>query len=106
MERCDLTDLPVESCGCVQHRHSPGFNAKHEDGADAAVAAMPTPVSTDIRLNPAQDGRIHRGDCWHLMGIEGFQKRADWNSYHPVAADFIRAHRDLCCSTCEPGREA
>jgi len=66
---------------------------------------MPTPVSRDVRLNPAQDGRIHRGDCWHLMGIEGFQKQADWTSYTPVDAVFIRANRHLCCSTCEPGRD-
>lgn len=25
MERCDLTDLPVDSCGCPEHRASPGF---------------------------------------------------------------------------------
>jgi hypothetical protein len=105
VERCDLTELPVESCGCAQHRNSPGFNAKHEAGADAAVSAMPTPVSTDIRLNPAQDGRVHRADCWHLIGIEGFQKQADWSSYRPVDAVFTRAHRDLCCSTCKPGRD-
>lgn len=78
---------------------------KHNAGADAAVSGMPVPVSTDVRLNPAQDGRIHRADCWHLMGIEGFQKQADWNSYRAVDAVFIRAHRHLCCSTCEPGRD-
>ena len=105
MDRCDLTELPIDSCGCSRHRNSPGFNAKHEVGADAAASAMPTPVSTDVRLNPAQDGRIHRADCWHLVGIEGFQKQADWNSYRAVDGKFIRAHRDLCCSTCEPGRD-
>lgn len=105
MERCDLTDLPADSCGCPAHRKSPGFNASPEAGYEAAAATMPTPVSRDVRLNPAQDGRIHRGDCWHLMGIEGFQKQADWTSYTPVDAVFIRAHRHLCCSTCEPGRD-
>ena len=50
---------------------------KHDAGADAAVSGMPVPVSMDVRLNPAQDGRIHRVDCWHLMGIEGCQKQAD-----------------------------
>lgn len=40
-----------------------------------------------------------------LMGIEGFQKQAVRNSYQPVDAPFIRAHRDLCCSTCGPGRD-
>jgi hypothetical protein len=105
VERCELTELPTDSCGCARHRNSPGFNAKHEAGADAAVSGLPTPVSADVRLNPAQDGRVHRADCWHLMGIEGFQKQADWNSYQPVDAAFIRAHRDLCCSTCEPGRD-
>jgi hypothetical protein len=95
----------MDSCGCAQHRNSLGFSAKHEDGANAAVAAMPPPVSTDIRLNPAQDGRLHRADCWHLTGIEGFQKQADWSSYRRIDAAFIRAHRELCCSTCEPGRD-
>jgi hypothetical protein len=96
--------LAVESCGCAQHRNSPGFNAKNEVGADSAVAALPVPVSSDVRLNPAQDGRIHRADCWHLEGIEGFQKRANWDAYQPVDAAFIREHRELCCSTCDPGR--
>lgn len=27
MERCDLTDLTVDSCGCPKHRDSAGFNA-------------------------------------------------------------------------------
>jgi len=105
VERCELTDLPIESCGCARHRNSPGFNVKHEAGPDAAVSGTPTAVSTDVRLNPAQDGRVHRADCWHLMGIEGFQKQADWNSYRHVDAAFIRVNRDLCCSTCEPGRD-
>ncbi len=78
---------------------------KHEAGYDAASATMPTPVSSDIRLHPAQDGRIHRADCWHLMGIEGFQKQADWSSYRAVDLVFIRADRQLCCSTCEPRRD-
>lgn len=78
---------------------------KHEAGYDAASATMPTHVSSDIRLNLAQDGRIHRADCWHLMGIEGVQRQADWNSYRPVDSVFIRANRQLCCSTCEPGRD-
>lgn len=65
---------------------------------------MPMAVSPDIRLNPAQDGKVHRADCWSLEGIEGFQKRADWSSYQPVDAVFVRAHRELCCSKCEPGR--
>lgn len=69
---------------------------------EGAVSGLPTPVSRDIRLNPAQDGRIHRADCWHLMGIEGVQKQADWDSYRAVDAVFVRTHRDLCCSTCEP----
>lgn len=95
----------MESCGCAKHRNSPGFNARHEVGDDGAVASMPTPISSDIRLNPAQEGRIHRADCWHLMGIEGFQKQADWSSYQQVDAVFIRTNRELCCSTCEPGRD-
>ncbi len=105
MERCELTELPIEGCGCARHRNSPGFNVKHEAGTDAAVSGMPTAVSTDVRLNPVQDGRVHRADCWHLMGIEGFQQQAEWTAYRPVDAAFIRAHRDLCCSTCEPGRD-
>lgn len=104
MERCALTELPVDSCGCAKHRNSPGFDAKQSDGSDAALSAVPPAVSTEIRLNPAQDGRAHRADCWHLMAIEGVQRQADWDLYRRVDAVFIRANRDLCCSTCEPGR--
>ncbi len=63
------------------------------------------PVPKDVRLNPAQDGRIHRAGCWHLMGIEGVQKEANWSSYLPVDGMFIRVNRQLCCSTCDPGRD-
>lgn len=82
-----------------------GSTSSHEAGKDAAVSGMPTAVSTDLRLNPVQDGRVHRADGWHLVGIEGFQKQADWKSYLQVDATFIRANRDLCCSSCEPGRD-
>lgn len=105
MRRCDLTELPTDACGCAQHRNSPGFNAKHEQGSDAALLARPLAVSADWRRNPASDGSIHRADCWTLEGIEGFQKNADWSSYTPVDAVYIRANRDLCCSKCEPGRD-
>lgn len=99
-----MTELPPEFCGCAKHRGSPGFNTRQQDGADAAVAAAAAPVSKDIRLNPTYDGRIHRADCWHLTGVQGFQEEADWNAYTPVDAAFIRSHRHLCCSTCDPGR--
>jgi hypothetical protein len=106
VERCELTDLPADSCGCARHRASPGFGARHDQGPDAAVAAPPLAISTDLRLNPAFDGRIHRRDCWHLGGIDGVQKEADWTSYETVDAAFVRANRHLCCSTCDPGRDA
>jgi len=30
---------------------------------------------------------------------------ADRSFYRPVDAVFARAHRDLCCFNCEPGRD-
>ena len=102
MERCEVTDLTVESCARPRHRNSPGYRSRSTDGTTSADAGLSAPVSADIRLNPPQDGEINRADCWHLMGIDGFQD-ADWDHYLPVDATYVRGHRDQCCSTSDPG---
>ena len=43
VDRCELTELPIESCGCARHRNSPGFNVKHEAGRTRRSLACPHP---------------------------------------------------------------